>query len=95
MLGGSLNNLRIPSRLWERDWFARAGHYTNRLRYSQVVDRFRAAGFELRSAVPEWFQSLPAAARHRCREFAGLGQEDLMIRACDLVVRRPPAGPRP
>jgi len=89
MLGGSVNNLRIPSRLWEQDWFAGAGFYTNRLRLSQVLGRFRGAGFELVDIAIERFQTVPEAASRRCREFAGVTPEDLMIRACDLVVRRP------
>ena len=89
MLGGSINNLRIPSRLWEQDWFAGSGFYTNRLRFSQVIGRFRVAGFEILEADPKRFGALPEAASRRCREFAAVTGEDLIINACNLVVRRP------
>ena len=51
--------------------------------------RFRVAGFEILKANPKRFAALPEAASRRCREFATLTGEDLMINACDLVVRRP------
>lgn len=89
MLGGSVNNLRIPRHLWERDWFAQSGFYTNRLRHSQMVERFQGAGFEVVSDVTERFQSMPEAANHRCQEFDALTSDDLMISGCYLVVRNP------
>jgi SAM-dependent methyltransferase len=88
MLGGSVNNLRIPTSLWEQDWFARSGFYTNRLRHSQLVEGFLGAGFELVSETTERFRALPEAAAHRCQEFKELTSDDLMISGCNLVVRK-------
>lgn len=94
MLGGSLNNLRIGSGLWERDWFARSGFYTNRLRHSELTGGFRAAGFEIIKDSVDLFDACPEAARHRCREFHGLTEEDLLVKGCNLVVRKPGLTPR-
>jgi SAM-dependent methyltransferase len=93
MLGGSVNHLRIPMHLWEREWFARSGFYTNRLRHSQMVERFLEAGFEVVRDVTERYQSMPEAAKHRCHEFDALTSDDLMTSGCYLVVRKPMPSP--
>jgi len=46
-LGGALNNLRFSERAWESRFMSRSGFYTNRIRYSDMLKRFREAGFEV------------------------------------------------
>ena len=89
MLGGSINHLRISKWWWEQDWFAAGRFYTNRLRHSQMINSFKRAGFEVVVDHQDQFKSMPAAARHRSRDFADLTDEDLLISGCDLVVRKP------
>ncbi len=49
-LGGSLNNMRIAGKHWEKEWMARSGFYTNRLRYSEMLSAFQQAGFQVEVA---------------------------------------------
>ena len=46
-LGGGLNNLRFTDRLWEADWFANSGFYTNRLSVSEWLAMFENNGFSI------------------------------------------------
>ena len=46
-LGSALNNLRFSERVWESDFMANSGFYTNRIRYSEMMDMFRQAGFSV------------------------------------------------
>jgi SAM-dependent methyltransferase len=44
-LSDALNNLRFSERVWESPFMASSGFYTNRLRYSEMMDIFRSTGF--------------------------------------------------
>lgn len=46
-LGGALNNLRFSEKLWESNFMASSGFYTNRIRYSEMLDIFHQAGFSV------------------------------------------------
>lgn len=87
-LGGLLNNLRIPSALWERDWMARSGFYTNRLRQSEFVKIFENAGFHTQIVTSVRWERCPIRRRSLAREFRGLTEEDLSVQGF-LVVLRP------
>lgn len=49
-LAKSLNNLRFSERVWESEFMARSGFYTNRLRFSDIQDSMTGAGFTLITA---------------------------------------------
>ncbi|GMW06412.1 MAG: hypothetical protein AMXMBFR8_12090 [Nevskiales bacterium] len=44
-LSGGLNNLRFPENLWESDFMARSGFYTNRIGFGQMLGLFDSGGF--------------------------------------------------
>lgn len=86
-LGGALNNLRFPEWLWEADWFARSGFYTNRIGCMEMMARFKAAGFaaELRNR-----RDFPALATPRAKlahPFCDRPEDDLCVAAFDVVLR--------
>jgi SAM-dependent methyltransferase len=86
-LGGGLNNMRIPTRLWERDWMARSGFYTNRIRMRQMVSLFEEAGFVVDVPwVAEWSR-VPTARSSLAREFQHLPDTDLLVYAFDALLR--------
>jgi SAM-dependent methyltransferase len=86
-LGGALNNLRIPTRYWEANWMASSGFYTNRIRFSEMVDIFNQGGFEVDvTRVGRWDQ-LPMPRHRMASEFRHLERDDLLVNSCDVVLR--------
>jgi SAM-dependent methyltransferase len=86
-LGGSLNNMRIPGRWWEREWMARSGFYTNRLRKSEFLQIFVEAGFSTRVVSLKTWEKSPISRRALAMEFAGLSDDDLTVRNFQVVLR--------
>jgi len=87
-LGGALNNLRFGSPQWEAESFApRSGFYTNRLRFSQTIEVFTAAGFSVEViSVKEW-DAAPIKRSQLAPEFSKLTDEDLLVSGAHLVMR--------
>lgn len=86
-LGGSLNNLRIASGWWEKDWMARSGFYTNRLRKTDFIRIFTEAGFATETvAVDQWDRS-PISRHSLAQEFRALSDDDLRVRGFSVVLR--------
>jgi SAM-dependent methyltransferase len=86
-LGGTLNNLRLRSRLWERDWMARSGFYTNRIRYSEMVEQFAAAGFSVEVINIGRWSDVPISRSNLATEFQHLSDDDLCIKDFDVLLR--------
>jgi len=87
-LGASLHNLRFGDGLWERDWFAkRSGFYTNRLRYSEVVAAFQAAGFAVETLSRRLWKTAPLARARLAKQFRSLSDDDLCVLGATLVTR--------
>ncbi len=84
-LGGALNNLRFSRRLWECPLFARSGFYTNRFRASELLDRFRRAGFECTIVQEDRWPLAPIRRDRLSREFATLSDADLCISGFNVV----------
>lgn len=88
-LGGGLNNLRFPDRWWEAEWLARSGFYTNRIRFSQMLHAFAAAGFKVESLATVRFECLPLSRTSLAPEFRNLSDEDLLVSEFHAVLRAP------
>ena len=86
ILGGKLNDLRFSDRVWESAFMSRSGFYTNRIRFGQLMEMFKDAGFtpEIRR-VTRW-QSLPTPRKKMAAQFASLPDEDLCISGFDLYL---------
>lgn len=89
-LGGGLNNLRLGSHLWEQDWMARSGFYTNRLRLSEMLAAFRVAGFEVQLLDATRWDRSPIQRSSLAPEFQGLSDDDLRVSAFDVLLIRGP-----
>jgi SAM-dependent methyltransferase len=87
-LGGGLNNLRFSPGLWERDWMAGSGFYTNRIRYYDMLRRFSSAGYEITSQVTDRWHQLPTPRVRLHEQFRDLPEEDLNVRGLRVVLRR-------
>ncbi len=88
-LGGSLNSLRFSGTLWEAAWFASgSGFYTNRLRFSGVLDHFRAAGFEVDVRELRRWDEMPLAPARLDPAFRDLAEDDLLISGALIGLRK-------
>jgi SAM-dependent methyltransferase len=90
-LGGALNNLRLGSSLWEREWMAKSGFYTNRLRFSEMIDLFMVADFAVEVVGVNRWEASPIRRSALATEFRGLGDDDLLVREFDVLLRRAPS----
>jgi hypothetical protein len=45
IFGGKLNDLRFNARIWEFSLVANSGFYTNRIRFTELLQLFRETGF--------------------------------------------------
>ncbi len=86
-LGGALNNLRFSERVWESEWMARSGFYTNRIGYDDMLRRFRDARFAIEVIGAERWASLPTQRKHLARDFRNLSQENLLVSGFDVLLR--------
>ena len=86
-LGGRLNNLRFPERLWERNFMANLGFYTNRVRFSEMLQLFEQVGFEPEILGVEWWEKVPTAKSRLAAEFKALPEEELLVSAFDVILR--------
>jgi len=87
-LGGALNNLRFSDRVWESQFFASSGFYTNRIRYSHMLDIFNEAGFKAEvSGVYRW-DALPTPIGKLSNEFKNFAVDDLCVSMFDVILRR-------
>jgi SAM-dependent methyltransferase len=86
-LGGALNNLRFPEWLWEADWFACSGFYTNRIGFSDMMARFKAAGFAANLYGRQDFPALPTKRTKLARPFRDLPENELRAAGFSVVLR--------
>ena len=86
-LGGALNNLRFRRARWESNLFVRSGFYTNRIRYSDMLTRFRAAGFHVERVQTVRWEKLPTPRKVLAPEFQGLTDEELRVSSFFVVLR--------
>lgn len=86
-LGGALNNLRFSERLWESEFMARSGFYTNRIRYAEMLARFRAAGFAAEVTATERWEALPTPRARLAAPFRELEEDDLRVSGFDVILR--------
>ncbi len=86
-LAQSLNNLRFPDGLWESEFFARSGFYTNRLRSSDILGFTQDAGFEVTSLNQGRWPTLPLPRARMAEPFRSASEDDLYVRTMHVVLR--------
>ncbi len=87
-LQDGLNNLRFPERIWESNFMARSGFYTNRLAWPTMKELFEEAGFsvELRS-FELWPNGLPTRQKSMALPFRNVPADELMVRGVHTLLR--------
>lgn len=87
-LGGSLNNLRFSTKLWEANWMAQSGFYTNRIRYPNMIKRFENAGFDVDVLHVDKWEYLPILRANMSKEFLEYSVDELRISGFDVILRK-------
>jgi predicted SAM-dependent methyltransferase len=85
-LGGELNNLRFNRKLWESDFFSKSGFYTNRIRFSDMLQRFKAAGFEIAWVKEDRWNALPTPVKRLDQDFQKLEINELCVSGFDVIL---------
>jgi predicted SAM-dependent methyltransferase len=86
-LGGALNNLRFSERLWEADWMARSGFYTNRVQFNEICKIFDRSGFDVELVKMECFRALPTPRQKLSGCFRSLPDDDLLVSSFHALLR--------
>lgn len=86
-LGGALNNLRFSKAFWERDFMAHSGFYTNRIRFSEMMDFFRQAGFDVEIVGIQHWSELPIPKSKLSIDFRNLSKEELCVASFEVILR--------
>jgi SAM-dependent methyltransferase len=86
-LDAGLNNLRFPSAVWESDFLATSGFYTNRVGYGEMLAAFRSAGFEVEVGQVDRWHGPPLPRQKMAREFSHRTEDDLSVSGFDVVLR--------
>ena len=87
-LAKSLNNLRFPETVWESEFMAGSGFYTNRLRFSQIEDSMRRAGFASVAGKRGCWSELPVPRANLDRQFRDVSEEDLLTRTAHFLLTK-------
>ena len=86
-LDDALNNLRFSESIWESEWMAKSGFYTNRIRFAQMCDLMRAAGFVVDVTDTDRFARLPTPRASLTEPYASLPEQELLIRDFTVLVK--------
>lgn len=86
-LQSSLNNLRFSEKVWESEFMAKSGFYTNRMRNAEMLGAMEQAGFELLAAEPGRWDRPPVPRAKLDRRFQALEEDDLRTKHVDVVAR--------
>lgn len=86
-LGNALNSLRFSESAWESDRLARSGFYTNRIRFTEMLDLFGRAGFDPKVIGVKRWERLPTPRGKLSQEFRNLSDKELLIAGFDVLLR--------
>ena len=84
----TLNNLRFNDKLWEAEFIANSGFYTNRLRCNEMMQKFKQAGFTVSSEETRSWQNLPIKQARFNQKYKDYPEQDLLIYGCDVVLKK-------
>lgn len=83
-LDHSLNNLRFSHTIWESEFFASSGFYTNRIRPAEMRRKFEKAGFTVRSENESHWIDLPLNRSKMDPYFREMPERELLMRGVTL-----------
>ena len=87
-LGGGLNNLRFNDELWELDFIANSGFYTNRIPAIEMHQLFNQYGFKtIKENFGKW-PSLPISRKSLSNKFKKYTNDELINRTSSILLRK-------
>lgn len=86
-LGGALNNLRFSEAIWESEFFARSGFYTNRILFPEMLRIFDEPGFKTEFYDVVRWPALPTPRHKLNARFREFPDEALRVREFSVVLR--------
>ena len=84
----SLNSLRFAESLWESDFFAHSGFYTNRLRCTESLKIMEKAGFRVADLNRGFWESLPLPKTLLHPDFQHFSDEELRTRTYSVLLAK-------
>ncbi len=87
-IGGGLDNLRFSEKVWESEWIAKSGFYTNRIRYYKMLEFFCQAGFDVEDEKVQEWAGLPVDRDDIDQDFRDSSDEDLCVAVFDVLLRQ-------
>lgn len=86
-LGGALNNLRFSEKVWESNFIAKSGFYTNRLRLPDMLPIFQRAGFDYEILNVKRWEGLPTPRALLAEPFRSMDKESLDVSGFDILLK--------
>ena len=86
-LNYSLNNLRFSDKLWELEFFANSGFYTNRFSISEITDLYKENGFDVDIMNKISWNEVPLPRSKFAKQLEDRSQQDLLVSEFDLILR--------
>jgi len=87
-LSDSLNNLRFSKRIWESNFFANSGFYTNRVPAVEMHRKFVYSGFELIYQNFGSWNKLPLKRRYINKEFSKYSDKELNNCTSNFIAKK-------
>ena len=84
----SLNNLRVPTFIWESRFFKGTGVYTNRIRYSEMIKIFETLGFKIIINNQARWKYLPLSQEKMLNYFKKFSLEDLKVSKFFIALKK-------
>lgn len=85
-LSYALNNLRFTESIWESELMSNSGFYTNRLRYSEILDIFSQERFSIDKLKIKKWNNLPTGKKKMDDKFRNMSYEELIISEFEILL---------
>ncbi len=87
-LGGGLNNLRFSKNIWESNFFANSGFYTNRIQFNSMINLFQRAKFSVSVINIDRWDTMPIARNKLALEFRSIDEQDLNVSSFAVLLSK-------
>jgi len=86
-LAYSHNNLRFTEEVWESEFMAKSGFYTNRILFSEMMSIFRENDFEAKAINIKRWDDFPTPRNKMTSIYHEVSDDDLLIAEFDVVLK--------
>lgn len=87
-LSYSLNNLRFSDRIWETEFFASSGFYTNRMSISEIENVFLNLNLQTDIQNKISWNEVPISRNKMAKKFKDRAEEFLLVSEFDIVIKK-------